>query len=213
MLYTPPAFRFDDLTGLHDHIENSSLAMVVTVGSDGPIISHLPLLLDRSAGQYGALIGHFAKANPQTTLSKFDSEAVAVFPGADAYVSPRWYASKAEHGRVVPTWNYVVVHARGRLVLFDDPARLRAAVDRLTTRHEGSLPNPWSTDDAPQDFIEAQLSGIVGVEMVIERLEGKRKLSQNRRADDHAGVIAGLSASHTPSDRELADRMRDRSKV
>lgn len=208
MLYTPPAFKLDGLAALHDHIEATGLAMIVTVGDGGPILSHAPLLLDRNAGPFGTLLGHLARANAQTTQSRLDLEAVAVFQGPDAYISPGWYASKVEHGRVVPTWNYTVVHARGRLALFDDATRLRAVVDRLTARHEARFAKPWSTADAPQEFIAAQLKGIVGIEIAIERLEGKRKLSQNRPAPDQAGVVAGLSASPEASDREVADLMR-----
>ena len=208
MLYTPPAFKADDLFALHDHMDSAGLAMIVSVGERGPLISHAPVLLDRSAGPYGKLVGHLAKANLQTTLSRVDLEAVAVFPGPDAYISPGWYASKQEHGRVVPTWNYTVVHARGRLSFFHDPVRLLDLVDRLTDRHERQFAKPWSTADAPKEFIEAQLRGIVGIEIVIDRLEGKRKLSQNRPQADQDGVIKGLGASQVLSDHSVAELMQ-----
>ena len=208
MLYVPPAFSFDDLAGLQAHIESVGLAMLVTVGERGPLVSHAPLLLDRKSGGAGTLLGHLAKGNPQIASSKPDCEAVAVFPGPDAYVSPGWYASKAEHGRVVPTWNYTVVHARGRLTLFEDRDRLLGVVNRLTARHESRFASPWSTADAPEAFIAAQLKGIVGFELAIEHLEGKRKLSQNRNAGDQAGVIEGLEKSADGSDRAVAAAMR-----
>jgi len=208
MLYTPPAFKDDDIPALHDHMDSAGLAMIVSVGERGPLISHAPLLLDRSAGPFGTLIGHLAKANLQTTQSRADLEAVAVFPGPDAYISPGWYASKAEHGRVVPTWNYTVVHARGRLSLFHDPVRLLDVVDRLTARHESRFAKAWSKADAPKEFIEAQLRGIVGFEIVIDSLDGKRKLSQNRPQADQDGVIKGLGTSQHLSDHSVAKLMR-----
>jgi transcriptional regulator len=192
MLYTPPAFKIDDVALLHEHIECTGLAVLVTTGDDGPLVSHLPLLLDREAGRHGVLIGHLARANPQLRRSRLDQTVVAIFQGPDAYVSPGWYASKREHGRVVPTWNYAVVHARGRLSLFEEPERLRSAVDRLTARHEAHSAQPWTTADAPDGFIESQLKGIVGIELAISSLEGKYKLSQNRPAADQAGVVEGL---------------------
>lgn len=128
--------------------------------------------------------------------------------GPDAYVSPSWYAAKAEHGKVVPTWNYVAVHAYGAVAFFDDPQRLHDAVSRLTGRHEGGRPAPWKVGDAPDDYIAAQLKGIVGVEVTISRLEGKRKLSQNRTAADRQGVIAGLADSPAEPDRRVAELMK-----
>ncbi|MEZ5776468.1 MAG: FMN-binding negative transcriptional regulator [Hyphomicrobiaceae bacterium] len=211
MLYTPPAFRLDDLAALHDHMDRTGLAMIVTVGAEGPLISHVPLLLDRNEGTHGTLRGHLAKANPQIALSDTGREAVAVFPGPDAYVSPGWYATKREHGRVVPTWNYAVVHARGRLSFFEDSDRLQDVVDRLTQRHEAGRPGPWSIFDAPAPFIAAQLKGIVGFEISIERIEGKQKLSQNRSQDDRAGVVQGLEASEARCAHEIARLMRTKS--
>ncbi len=207
MLYTPPAFKIDDLNILHDHIEKTGLALMVTAGVDGPLASHVPLLLDRSIGNYGTLTGHLARANMQTTQSKLDHQALVVFRDAEAYISPNWYATKQEHGRVVPTWNYAVVHARGILKFFDDPQMLRSVVDRLTSHHEAKFPKPWATSDAPKAFIDAQLRGIIGFEILIENLEGKYKLSQNRSAADQAGVTAGLKTSEITTDANVADLM------
>jgi len=208
MLYTPPAFKIDDLPLLHDHIERTGLAILITAGDDGPLVSHLPLLLDRRAGGPGTLIGHLARANPQLKLSRLDQTALAIFQGPDAYVSPGWYETKREHGRVVPTWNYAVVHARGSLRLFDDREWLRSAVDRLTARHEAGFAQPWSTSDAPPAFIDAQLRGIVGVELQIATLEGKYKLSQNRPAADQSGVVEGLDRQGAAGDAATAALMR-----
>lgn len=194
MLYNPPAFRVEDTELLHAHIDQTGLAMLVTNGAEGPLVSHVPLLLDRSKGANGTLLGHMAKANPHWTAGDFGVDAVAVFPGADAYITPSWYAGKQEHGRVVPTWNYAVVHARGRLQFFEDAARLREAVERLTNRHESKRDAPWAVSDAPDRFVESQLKAIVGFELEIASLEGKHKVSQNRTMPDRAGVVAGLGA-------------------
>ena len=208
MLYIPPAFKVDDLEKLHGHIEATGLALLVTVGDDGPLISHLPLFLERDGSPFGKLVGHLARANPQLKRTRLDLPAVAVFQGPDAYISPRWYQAKREHGKVVPTWNYMVVHARGKLTLFEDRDRLKAAVDRLTSIHEARFGDPWATSDAPPEYISAQLRGIVGVELVIDALEGKHKLGQNRSVADQQGVIDGLLAGRRDTDADLADATR-----
>jgi len=194
MLYNPPAFRVDDREIVQKHIEQTGLAMLVTNGEHGPIVSHIPLLLDRNRGTEGTLIGHMAKANPQWQSGERNVDAVAVFPGPDAYISPSWYPSKQQHGRVVPTWNYTTVHARGRLQFHDDPAWVLDAVERLTTRHEGTRAEPWAVSDAPERFVQSQLTAIVGFELEITSLEGKRKVSQNREDADRKGVVDGLGA-------------------
>jgi transcriptional regulator len=192
MLYNPPAFRVEDRDIVQAHIEQTGLAMLITNGGDGPLVSHAPLLLDRKRGTHGTLLGHMAKANPQWQSGDLSVDAVAVFPGPDAYISPSWYASKQEHGRVVPTWNYAVIHARGRLQFFDDPAWILEAVERLTRRHEAARAEPWAVSDAPEPFVQSQLTAIVGLELEITSLEGKRKVSQNRENADREGVIKGL---------------------
>lgn len=207
MLYTPPAFREDNVGVMHRHIEASGLACLVTVGTAGPLISHVPLRLNREAGPFGMLTGHLARANPQTQESNLSLPAVAIFQVADAYVSPSFYASKAEHGRVVPTWNYSVVHARGWLELFDDREALMAEVAALTDRHEEGRAAPWQASDAPADYLERQLRAIIGVRLRIEALEGKAKLSQNQKPADYAGVVAGLGASASETDRTVAAMM------
>ncbi len=202
-MYTPPAFREDDPDTLRALVAGARLALLACNGADGaPVLTHLPLLLDGDA-----LLGHVARGNAHWRALAAAGRAVAVFSGPEAYVSPGWYASKAEHGRVVPTWNYVAVHAEGPVEVFDDPARLRDAVALLTARHEAGRTAPWSVDDAPPAFLDAQLRGIVGVRLRIERLAGKRKLSQNRPEADRAGVLAGLGSSADPRDREVAGAM------
>ncbi len=199
MLYNPPAFKVDDRDVLFDQIEQLNFAMLATTSADGPVVSHAPVLLDRSKGANGTLIGHLAKANPHWQQYDPDTTALAVFQGAHGYVTPSWYPSKQEHGRVVPTWNYAVVHARGWLTFFEDTDRLRGIVEGLTDRHEAGRAEPWALSDAPEKFIDAQLRGIVGFELAIETLEGKHKLSQNRLPADREGVIAGLAEQDGPA--------------
>lgn len=205
-MYRPTAFRQDDLAPLHAQIAASGLALLTSAGPAGLQATHLPLLLEPGEGEFGTLYGHFARANPHWQALA-GQEALAVFSGPDAYVHPGWYPGKAEHGQVVPTWNYIAVHAWGPVETFDEPARLRELLARLTARHEAGRPKPWSLDDAPTEYIERQLRAIVGFALPIRRLEGQWKLSQNRQAADHAGVREGLAASANPRDRELAARM------
>ena len=201
-MYNPPAFREDRPEVLHQAIRDARLGMLVTADAQGLQVSHIPMLLDASQGSHGALVGHLARANPQWR-SRAD-HALAVFTGPDAYVSPSLYPSKREHGRVVPTWNYVAVHAHGRLRVIEDAEALHALVSGLTRHHEADKPRPWGTGDAPADFIAAQLRGIVGVVLEITRLEGKWKMSQNRSPADRQGVAEGLADSDDAAARAVA---------
>lgn len=206
-MYVPPAFRQTDLPALHREIGNCRLATLVSHGQNGLQASHLPLLLRPEEGRYGTLYGHLARANPHWQVLAEGTEALVMFNGPDAYVSPSWYPAKAEHGKVVPTWNYIAVHAYGRAEVFDDAERLRSLLAGLTERHEGPRPQPWAVDDAPQDYIAGMLRAVVGFALPIERLEGKWKLGQNRSEADRRGVHDGLVNSTDPRDRDLAQRM------
>jgi transcriptional regulator len=202
-MYTPPAFRDDDRESLRATIRAARLANFVTATAEGLLATPLPLYLDESEGEHGTICGHLAKANPQCRLPP-SGDGLVIFMGPDAYVTPSWYATKRETGKVVPTWNYVAVHAYGPVEFFDDADRLLETVSRLTRIHEAGRPAPWAATDAPPDFIQAQLRGIIGLRMPITRIEGKRKMSQNRSTTDRAGVIVGLAASERASDREVA---------
>ncbi|TDH61180.1 FMN-binding negative transcriptional regulator [Dankookia rubra] len=202
-MYVPPAFREDDLVALRGMMREARLANLVTATAEGLIATPLPLFLAPEEGPYGTLYGHLARANPQWKLPPA-GDAMALFMGPDAYVSPAWYPSKQEHQKVVPTWNYVAVHAYGPIEFFEDPDRLSEVVTRLTDLHERPRAKPWAVTDAPDTFIRAQLKGIVGLRLPITRIEGKRKMSQNRNAADQAGVAAGLAASDRASDRAAA---------
>jgi transcriptional regulator len=191
-MYNPPHFKEDRVPVMHAAIRAVGLATLVTTGPDGLVASHIPLLLDPEPAPYGTLHGHLARGNPQGRQEE-DSEALAIFLGPDAYITPSYYATKRETGKVVPTWNYVAIHAYGKLAFFDDAERLLALVTRLTRRHEAGRAAPWKVSDAPADYLRGQLKGIIGFAMPIARLEGKWKMSQNRPAEDRAGVADGLA--------------------
>jgi len=203
-MYTPRAFAIDDLPEIQQLIQHTRLAQLVTVGENGLQASHLPLLLNPDEGPNGTLYGHLAKANPQWRELQNGHEALVIFAGADAYVSPAFYPAKAEHGKVVPTWNYMAVHAYGKAQVFNDAERLLKVVSALTERHERGRAQPWAVSDAPADYIDGMLKAIVGFALPIERVIGKRKLSQNRSAADVAGVREGLAASTDVRDQALA---------
>ena len=202
-MYTPPAFREDDPAMLRQMMREARLATLVTATADGLVGTPLPLFLEEAEGEHGVLHGHIAKANPQWRLPPL-GEAMAIFAGPDAYITPSWYAAKQEHGKVVPTWNYIAVHAYGPAEFYEDEERLRWVVTRLTALHEASRTEPWAVADAPEAFVRAQLRGIVGVRLAITRVEGKRKMSQNRAQADREGVATGLGASDRESDRAVA---------
>jgi len=192
-MYTPPAFRMDDLPEMHEVLRAARLATLVTATDQGLLATALPLVLVPDEGTFGTLYGHLARANPQWS-EPATGEAMILFTGPDAYVTPSWYATKRETGRVVPTWNYVAVQAYGTPEFFEDADRLLDVVTRLTARHEAPRAEPWAVTDAPEAFIRSQLRGIVGLRLPIARIEGKAKASQNRPEADRSGVAAGLEA-------------------
>jgi transcriptional regulator len=197
-MYIPAHFAIDD-DAVRQLLARHGAADLVTLTADGLVATMLPFIYEPAAGEHGALYGHVARNNDQWRLPA-QGESLAIIRGPDAYISPSWYATKAEHGRVVPTWNYVTAHVYGRLVVHDDPVWVEDIVRRLTAKHETARlaspgqPPAWSVDDAPRKFIEGQLRAIVGLELQITRIEAKAKLSQNRPVADIAGVEAGLSA-------------------
>jgi len=209
-MYNPSHFREERLDVLHGAIREARLCSLVTLGGDGLDASHIPVLLEAGEGAFGTLYGHLARGNPQWKQTDRNVEALAIFMGPDAYISPSWYAAKAEHGKVVPTWNFVTVHARGQIEFFDDRDRLLPLVTKLTDRHEGKRTDPWQVSDAPADFIDSHLKAIVGFRLPIARIEGKWKLSQNRSEADRRGVVDGLRAGGDTADRDVADLMAQR---
>ncbi|WP_284752003.1 FMN-binding negative transcriptional regulator [Arthrobacter sp. efr-133-R2A-120] len=178
---------------IHDLLTRPSAANLVTMSPQGLLATFLPLIYDPAIGEHGALHGHLARTNPQWSEPAI-GESLVIIQGADAYISPSWYASKEEHGRVVPTWNYSTAHVYGKLAVHDDAAWLGNHVRRLTELNEARSERPWSADDAPERYVSGQLRAIVGIELVITRIEAKAKLSQNRPDADIDGVVAGLDA-------------------
>jgi transcriptional regulator len=191
-MYQPPHFREDRLAVQHALIRTHSLGLLVTAGPGGLQANHVPFLIDADGSEHGTLRVHLARANPQLQELTTVTECLVVFQGPQQYISPSLYPTKREHGKVVPTWNYITVHAWGRPRVIDDAAWLRRQVEDLTLHKEGSRPAPWTVSDAPEQFVAAQLKGIIGIEIPIARIEGKWKVSQNRPAVDQTGVVAGL---------------------
>jgi len=211
-MYNPPYFQEERTDVLHSLIREHSLAAVITMGPEGLIANHIPLILDAEAGPLGTLRGHVSRMNPQWRDSLPHVSALAIFQGPSAYITPSWYPSRQEAGKVVPTYNYVVVHAHGTLRTYEDPELLLRNVRALTELHEAPFAQRWSVDDAPEDFIRSQLKGIVGIEIPIARLEGKWKVSQNRVAADRQGVIDGLHESGDVKSLAMADQVASRNR-
>jgi transcriptional regulator len=206
-MYNPKHFQESRPEILGAFMRAHPFATLVSLGGDGLIGTHLPMLWDPEPAPHGTLTGHVARPNPHAKGAREGVESLAIFAGAQAYISPNWYPTKREHGKVVPTWNYVAVHAYGALRVVDDADWLRRLVTRLTNLHEGFSAVPWKVTDAPEAFIDQMLKGIVGIELVLTRVEGKWKLSQNRPAADQAGTVAGLDARGDTDSREVAAAM------
>ncbi len=202
-MYQVDAFREERIDVMHALMRNHRLATLVTVNDAVPEANHLPLLIDPQPSPYGTLRGHVARTNPVWRQAD-GQEVLAIFQGPQAYVTPSWYPSKRETGKVVPTWNYAVVHAYAPLIVRDDREWLRALVTQLTDQQEAALPQPWRVDDAPADYLERMLGAIVGIEIPLIRISGKWKVSQNRSAADRAGVVEGLGQLDDPQAQAMA---------
>jgi transcriptional regulator len=210
-VYLPDLFRVDDVAQMHALMQARPFAALVSAGALGLYASHLPTVLKHEA-PYGLIECHLARANPHCKELGEVGEALMIFQGAEGYVTPNWYPTKAQTGKVVPTWNYAVVHAYGRVEAMNDAEWLRRHVDELTAQQEKGESKPWAVTDAPKTFVDAMLRGIVGFRFVITRLEGKWKMSQNREMQDRAGVVGGLGARHNGDDLEIADYIASRIK-
>ena len=204
-MYLPAHFRQERVPELHALMRERPLATLVTLSSDGLNANHIPLMIVPEPAPFGTLLGHVARSNPLWRDS--EPAVLAIFTGPEHYVSPSWLPSKQEHGRVVPTWNYTAVHAHGQLRIHDDREWLRGVVTRLTKTHEAQFERPWSVTDAPAEYIDGLLKGVVGIEIPIERLEGKWKMSQNRTDADREAVTETLLEMKTPSAAEVGELM------
>lgn len=201
-MYTPPAFAVDDLPTLHDFIQAHSFATLISGGSESFEVTHVPLLLDRSIGECGQLIGHLAKANPQWKSAE-GNRVLAIFHGPHAYVSPSWYQEQ----NVVPTWNYIAVHVHGTLRLQNDPSVVKRIVEDYVTEYESAMPIPWDMKSADETFVDNLTQAIVGFTIDIDRIEGKWKLSQNHSEERRQGVIEGLRKRENGDDVAIAELM------
>jgi len=212
-MYVPPHFAVEDPALLESAMRANPFATLVTCGPGGLMANHVPLLYTAqsvaSGATPGTLHGHVSRANPQWREIESGTEVLAIFSGPHAYVSPSAYASKRETGRVVPTWNYVVVHAYATGQTYDDPQRLHDLVSRLTTVHESARAEPWAVGDAPESYIAGQLRGIIGIELGVTRLLGKWKLNQNRSQADRLSAAADLTASSAQHERATASIMSE----
>jgi transcriptional regulator len=208
-MYLPKSFSPPDAGALRQFMHAHPFGALVTMTPRGLEANHIPFLFDEEPGPHGTLRGHVARANPIWQDVDASSEALVIFQGPDSFISPSWYPSKRDTATVVPTWNYVVVHARGTIRVIQDASWLRAHVSALTTRHEHDRPEPWAVTDAPADFIEKLIGVIVGIEIPVTQLTGKWKLSQNRSERDRSGVVNGLLSEGTESSSAVAALVRE----
>ncbi len=209
-MYQPDHFRVDDLPQMHALMRQRPFAALISGGEMGLYATHLPTVL-KDEGSFGLIECHLARANPHWKELAKGEEALMIFQGPEGYITPNWYASKAEHGKVVPTWNYAVVHAYGRPEVVSDKDWLRRHVAELTAQQETHEARPWTLSDAPESYVEVMLRGIVGFRFPVTRLEGKWKMSQNRESKDRAGVVQGLGDRDRGDDLELAALVAGRS--
>jgi len=200
-MYTPKHFAAPNALALSELIRTYPFATLIMTTADGVEVNHLPLYLDNQ----GVLSGHLARANPLWQAVRAEQPVMAVFHGPHAYVTPSWYATKAQAGRVVPTWNYVVVHVHGKLRVIEDAHWLRSHLAALTAQQEAAFEQPWQLEDAPTGFIDKLMQAVVGIEITITQLTGKWKVSQNQPSENQLGVLQGLSASEVAHGKAMAD--------
>ncbi len=209
-MYNPAHFEEKDVATMHALMREHPLATWVTMGAGGLTADHMPFMVDPSRGPCGTLICHVARANPVWKSLVSGTPSLVIFQGANSYITPSWYATKKEHGKVVPTWNYATVHAHGVATAIEEKAQLLALVTRLTNTHERSSTQPWQVSDAPSDYINTLLGAIVGIEMPISTLQGKWKVSQNQPKANLAGVLSGLAARGAPDDAAMASMIQNK---
>jgi transcriptional regulator len=204
-MYVSRHHQFNDCEAVSALMQSHPLGAWVCHSRDGLVANHVPFFLDRTRGPHGVLMGHVARANPVWRLLSADTPSVVMFQGAESYITPGWYPGKGEHGKVVPTWNYVVAHAHGTARAIEDPDWMLDMLIRLTASQESRQTSPWRVSDAPSGFIEKLMRGIVGIEIQINRLEGKLKASQDEDSRDRHGTVGGLQSIHSDQSREMAE--------
>ena len=204
-MYLPKQFEESRVDVMHELMRTHSLATLITLAANGLVANHIPLQCVSGSSSLGTLQGHIARANPLWKDFDDNLEVLAIFQGANSYISPSWYVTKQETGKVVPTWNYAVVHAHGTLRIIDDANWLRTQIESLTKQNEAALPQPWSIADAPRDYIDKMISAIVGIEILITRLSGKWKVSQNQPSENQASVIEALRRNGDDGSTTMAD--------
>lgn len=204
-MYSPTYFIETRIEILHQLIGDHPLGTLITLTPEGLVADHIPFIIDPEPAPFGTLRGHVARANPAGKEHSGEIEAMVVFQGPQAYITPAWYPGKKEHGKVVPTWNYAVVHAYGALQVIDDAEWMQAFLGRLTDHAEASRSQPWKVSDAPEDFVRAKIRAIVGIEIPLTKLLGKWKVSQNRPQEDRQGVAKGLHDADTGNERAMAE--------
>ena len=209
-MYIPKYFNETRIEVLHDLMNANPLATLVTMTADGLTANHIPLLLSANPAPFGTLQGHVARANPVWRDFTPEVETLVVFQSADAYINPAWYATKQATGKVVPTWNYAVVHAHGKLRIIDDAVWLRGQIENLTAKMEAESAEPWQPSDAPADYIEKLIAAVVGIEIEITKLEGKWKVSQNQSQENITGVVNGLRERNSLNDVKMAELVGER---
>jgi transcriptional regulator len=203
-MYNPAHFAETRPEVLHAFLRAHPLSTLVTLGADGMTANYIPMLLREGVGAHGALVGHVARANPVWRASDLKTPVLALFQGPHHYISPSWYATKAEHGKVVPTWNYAVVQVRGMLHIRDDADWLRAQVTHITRQQESAFAKPWAVDDAPRDYTDTMIKALVGIEIAITSITGKWKVSQNQPSVNQATVVQGLQQLGTHAGHAMA---------
>jgi transcriptional regulator len=209
-LYNPRWFKEERVDLLQDEVNRLSFGTIITTTKGGILASHVPMLVDSTRGEFGTLFGHVARGNAQWRDSALGGQGLAVFLGPDAYISPSWYRTKVDTGKVVPTWNYIAIHVRGPVTFFEETERIRGIVTNLTEHHEADSSKPWKITDAPGNYIDEELRQIVGFEMPIVKIEGKWKMSQNRPEADQKNVIARLLERDRLRDKEVSTEMKRR---
>ncbi|MEM7059375.1 MAG: FMN-binding negative transcriptional regulator [Pseudomonadota bacterium] len=211
-MFQPPVFREDRVEVMHDLMVRHPFAMLVSAAAGALSADHVPLVLRTDGSEFGMLQGHLSIGNPLYRKAEGEIEVLAAFQGPQTYITPSWYPSKQQHGKVVPTWNYAVVHAHGKLRFQNDPDWLMTHLAELTGRHEAERSEPWAVTDAPQDFMAGQLKGLIGFEIEIRSLDGKWKVSQNRQAQDREGVVVGLQGETDIQAQHMSDLVREYAK-